>query len=251
MSRPDAPASERKHGLVGDLFAHEVGQRRLGGRDQIVRLVRIGLEQVLRELRQLTCAEHGVLADQEGRADLDIAVRLRLVVQHELAERAFEPGEVAFQHHETRARHARGRLEVHHAEGGAEIDVVLGRGVEPPGRDRRAVGPARSLDVAGLVHAGRDVVGRQVGQPRQDVLEPGAGAALGLILGVDLAFKSLDLGHQDPGKRLVLLGLGLADLLGELVTPGLRRLEGGLRRAEFGVETQDFLQLFGRILDPA
>ena len=78
VSRPAAPASERKQGvsavkrsgsvgLVEDLLAHEVGQADLGGRDQPAAVG--GAEQVLGELGQLAGAEQRLVAHQQRRRD--------------------------------------------------------------------------------------------------------------------------------------------------------------------------------------
>ena len=47
-------------------------------------------ELIFSKLRQLRSAEHGVVAHEQWRVDLGIAVLARMQVEHELGERAFE-----------------------------------------------------------------------------------------------------------------------------------------------------------------
>ena len=68
--------AQRQVGLVEDLAPVQVGQRHLGGRDQVV-VETLELEQVLLELRQLAGADEGVAVDDERRQDLAVAVLAR------------------------------------------------------------------------------------------------------------------------------------------------------------------------------
>ena len=121
VSRPAAPASERKQGVSAvkrsgssasaqDLLADDVGQADLGGRDQPAAVG--GLEQVLGELGQLAGAEHRLVADQQRRHDLLVAVLARQPVEHELAERAVEPRRRAAHQREARAGERHAGLEI-------------------------------------------------------------------------------------------------------------------------------------------
>ena len=162
-----------------------------------------------------------------------IAVLAGLDVEHELAERPFQPGEFAAQDHEARAGHARGGLEIHQAQRRAQIDMVLGV------LDGEGLAPATHLDITLFVLAGRHVGGRQVRQGRHQGLqglEPGA-----LQIGQlgDRALQLFDLGHDGGGGRLVLLSLGHADQLGGLVAAALRGLQLGLAGAQLDVQLQD------------
>ena len=60
-------------------------------------------ELVLGELRQLPGAEQRLVAHQKRRADLGIAMLGRVRVEHELAERPFEPRQRAIEQGEARA----------------------------------------------------------------------------------------------------------------------------------------------------
>ena len=104
VSLPDAPASERKQGVSAVRRSgssssavicsrDQVGQRHLGGGDQPAAVG--GVEQVLGELRQLAGAEHRLVAHQQRRRDLGVAVLLGLDVEHELAERPLQPRQLA------------------------------------------------------------------------------------------------------------------------------------------------------------
>jgi hypothetical protein len=54
-----------------------------------------------------------VVAHQQRRLDFGIAVLGRVQVEHELAERAFQPGKLALEHGEARAGDLGGALEIH------------------------------------------------------------------------------------------------------------------------------------------
>ncbi|MNT10538.1 hypothetical protein D3C72_1453740 [compost metagenome] len=104
-----------RHLVLGqNLLTHEVGQGDFGRGDQQM-LARA--EQVFLELRKLAGAEHGVVLDHVGRRDFEVAVRARLQVQHELADGAFQPGQLALQHGEARTGHLGRGLEVQQAHG--------------------------------------------------------------------------------------------------------------------------------------
>ncbi len=160
-----------------------------------------------------------------------------LQVQHELAERPLQPRELSLQHHEPGAGDPRGGFEVHQPETRAQVHVVLGR------RDGEGLAPAAHLDIAALVLARRHILGRQVRKGGQEV-EQGFGARL-LDLGLfgDLRLEQFDLGHQVGGAGLVLLGLGHADQLGDVVPARLGRLQSGLGRAKLSVDRQNRIGL--------
>ena len=97
MSLPCEPASERKHGVCADvaarhvavfddLVAHQVGQRHLGGRDQ-VEIGTFEAEQVFPELGQLPGAVQAVGIDHVGHIGLGVAVLDGVRVEHELGQR--------------------------------------------------------------------------------------------------------------------------------------------------------------------
>ena len=65
-----------------------------------------GPELVVAELRQLRRAEHRLVAHEDRWRHLGVAVLAGVEIEHELAERTFEPGQLPLQHHEAGARHA-------------------------------------------------------------------------------------------------------------------------------------------------
>ena len=94
------------------------------------------------------------------------------------------------------------------------------------------------LDIAVLVGAVRHVVERQVGDLREFLIEF---VAKFFLLGLQRRqrdFKLVHLGHQLLRRGLVLFLLGLADFLRRGITPRLRLLELGDRRAALLVERQ-------------
>ena len=126
VSRPAAPASARKQGvsavqpqrqlfLGDDLLAHQVGQRAPR---------RWGSASGRRWCWNRSSANFGSWpvpktassSHQQRRRDLGVAVLAGLQVEHELAERALQPRQLALQHHEARAAHPGGGLEVHQAQ---------------------------------------------------------------------------------------------------------------------------------------
>ena len=117
VSRPAAPASERKHGVSAvkrsgsssaaqDLLADDVGQADFGSGDQPAAVG--GLEQILGEFGELAGAEHRLVAHHQRGDDFLITVIARQYVEPELAERAVEPRCRAAHQREARAgeRHA-------------------------------------------------------------------------------------------------------------------------------------------------
>ncbi len=162
-----------------------------------------------------------------------------LQVEHELAERSLQPGQLAFERHEPGAGHPRGGLEVHQAERLAQLDVVLGR-VQPPGGQGRRIAEAvgLDLDIAVFVGAGGHAIGGQVGQAGQAFLQFRADPALRLETRGDVALQRFDLEHQPLGLVLVLAAFGLTDLLGGLVAARLGVLQGGLDGPQFRIQSE-------------
>src|SRR5690606_19090651 len=99
------------------------------------------MKQVIFELRKLACSEHSGIFDQEWRSAFGVARLNRLPVDHELAERAFEPRHLAFEESEARARHFGRGFEVEPERGG-EVGMFLWAEIEAA---RRA--PPRNLDI--------------------------------------------------------------------------------------------------------
>ncbi|MNS80444.1 hypothetical protein D3C72_1141230 [compost metagenome] len=169
----------------------------------------------------------------------------RLQVQHELADGAFQTGQLALQHGEARTGHPGGGFKVQQAHGLAQIGVILGR-------SRRAgFAPLQDFEVVVLVGAVRHVGGGQVLQPGQQVAQFGALGGFGLARLGDLGFQRLDLGLQPVGLGHVLLAHGGADGLGGGVALGQGFLPPGLGGAQVHVQRQNAGHDVGGVLHPA
>ena len=192
-----------------------------------------GPELILLELRQLRRAEHGVVAHQHRRLDLDIAVFGRVQVEHELFERAREAGERPLQHDEARARELGGDVEVHQAQRLAELEM-LARLVHPS--EFRPDAPAAHLDVAGLVLAVGNVVERQVGNFCERGLERRARLALDRLEFRHGRLEAGDLRLEVVRRLDVLARHGRADLLRSRVAALLGALQVENRQTPLLVE---------------
>src|SRR5204863_6241594 len=123
-------------------------QWHLGGGNQVEGTAALGLdglEELLLELRQLAGPDHRFRVDQVGDPDLLVARRLgvpRVQVEHELNERALEPGAPTPQHGEAGPGEARAPLEVEDPQDLPDLPVRARWESEPPG-----LPPAADLDV--------------------------------------------------------------------------------------------------------
>ncbi len=179
------------------------------------------------ELRQLAGAEQDVVADQERRAHLEVAVLVGLQVEHQGGERPLEPRHLPGQRDEAGAGELGGAAEIH-AERGADLIVLLGREVEPAG-----LAPAPQLDVGALIGAVRHVVGERVGEERQLGLERVGARAHEVLVELDLALELGDLGDHRVGAAAP--GAQAPDLARERVAARLALLQPGLQRPDRGV----------------
>ncbi|MCY1355577.1 hypothetical protein D9M69_420070 [compost metagenome] len=217
---------------VEDFPGDDVGQRHLGGRDQ----VEVGLafaadlEQILLELRQLAGALQRRRLHQVRGVGLLVAVLGDVQVDHELRQRAVQTGDRPAQQGETRARQLGGGLEVQPAVLLAEGDVVLDREIE----GARAA-PTAHFDVVVLVVAERHRLVRQVGNVQHQAVQLGLDRLQLALAGLQLAAHALDLGHQR--RDVLATGLGLPDGLGAAVAFGLQLLGAGLHRLALRLET--------------
>ena len=160
--------------LVGrqDLVAGQRGERHLGGGDgpQVVPLEVVG---VVDELGQVTGADHGVGEHQRRRPHL--LVEVGVAIERQLAQRPHEAGPQPAVHHEHRARHLHGPLDVEDPELGTDVPVRdplvlgVGVGVVPDLADDHVVVGAGAVGAVGggqvgdaeqqLAEGGRDLVG--------------------------------------------------------------------------------------------
>ena len=159
-----------------------------------------------------------------------------LHVQHEGGECAFEARELAFQQHKARTAHLGGRLEIHHAEGLAEIGMVLH--LEIIGF---RLAPAGLLDIAVFVLAFGHFIQRDVRQAIEQIVEQLAGGFFLLASGLD---RVLGVGHdlaQALELRLITRGFGPADQLGGLVAQLFGFLLVGHSRADGAVMRKNII----------
>src|SRR5205814_2499688 len=112
-------------------------------------------------------------------------------VEHEIGQRALEPGPETVIHRKPRSRDFGGSLKIQDAERRAQVPVSLGFEVELP-----RLAPASYLLVVLGPTAHRDACGRYVGNVLQELAKAGLG---GLDLGVetfDFLLELLHLGDQ-------------------------------------------------------
>src|SRR5258708_16215621 len=112
-----------------DLVAHEVGHRVLRRGYQIEVAVP-DLEQIALELGEARHPVCAVAGNQVRNIDLDIAMLAGMDVEHELRDRAMQPGDLTAHHYEPAAGDLRARCEVQPMEAFAYVDVVLGGKIE-------------------------------------------------------------------------------------------------------------------------
>ena len=209
--------------LVQDLVAMDVGQRHLGGGDQ-VEVEALDLEQVFLELGQVAGADQAEVVDQEGRQHFAVTVLGRVHVEHELDQHALQLGQSVEIEGEARAGDLGGALEIE-AGGPFAQFPVRPRGEAEPGFFPPA---AHDFVVPGIL-AHRDRVMEQVGDVQQKFLER-------RFHGLQLAFVAGDQLGQLDGLQLQLAGAGAAffldaGLLGQAVFPALQLLAFGQQPA--------------------
>ena len=107
----------------------QVDQGHLPGRDEVAR-VRLDVEEVLLELRELAAADQAVPLHQERRQHLGVAVLPGVKVEHEGGERPLQARAQPHVGHEARAGQLGAALEVENPELGADVPVVPGFEVE-------------------------------------------------------------------------------------------------------------------------
>ncbi len=189
---------------------------------------------IVHEFRQLRRAEHGGVAHHQRRADLGVAMRAGMQIEHELPERAFHARQPLLQHHKTRAGQFGGQLEIHHAERLAQFEMLLGlEGVIA------LLAVRVMLDILAGIGAVRHIVERQIGNLRELDVERGDGTLFLSLHRRNRRLELCDLRHQFRGGRLVFLRLGLADILRSRVAPRLRLFEFGDERAPRFVELDE------------
>ena len=148
-----------------------------------------------------------------------------------------QAGDVAAQESKPRARKFRAGFEIH-AQRRADIGMFPGFEIELALR-----APLVLLDIVGFIRTLRHVVGRQIRQDIQQVLQFFPGSALGLFPFGHRSLDFGDLGLECLGLLLVAPAHRLADGLGRFVAAALRLLDPGRGLALLGVECDDAVGL--------
>ena len=91
---------------------------------------------------------------------------IRVQIEHELRQRPLQPRQLALEHHETRAGHARRRLEIHQAERLAEFKMLFRLEIQ-----RRLFADLADFDIVVLIRARRHVRQRTVGNRGEFLLQ--------------------------------------------------------------------------------
>ncbi len=147
----------RQFNLAHNALAHEVSEWHFGGRDHVMPLPR--LVQILLELGELSGAEQAVTAHHHRRRDFEIAFLLRMHIEHEGRQRAFQPGNLAAGHDEPRTGDFCRRLEIHQSHSLAKLIMLLRIEIE-----RRNIANPAQLDILRLVRAVGHVRIQNIGQ---------------------------------------------------------------------------------------
>ena len=183
-----------------------------------------GGELIVLEFRQLSGAEHRLIAHQNRRIDFLIAVLFDVQIEHELGQRPLKPRQSALEHDKTRARHARRRFEIHQPQGFADLEMLPG--LETCGK-RGLFADATQLDIVILVGAKRNAVQRRVGDGGEFALQRGDRFAL---LRLDFAHVDFEFAHfrlERIDLRLIAGFHRLTDFLRSGIASFLRRLRLG------------------------
>ena len=230
--------------LLENLFAMNVRDRRLGGRDEIQlshrRLVLPFLNGVrlVLELWELPDAHHALAPHNVGRRDLRVAVLRRVKIEEKLNQRAFQPGTPVRVEEKPAPRKLRATSEIDQLELLADLGVRLG--LE---RQRRFVTPGADHWVFSSGAAKGDFGVWQIRKTEQNGIESGfhfgdlfvehcdAVADLASLLFAGLRFLDFFLAHQR------------ADLFGDLVALGFKLLDLHQCPATLFIKVEDFRNL--------
>ena len=156
-------------------------------------------------------------------------------VEHELAERPFEPRQGAGEDDEARAGNLGGALEIHLAHRLAELVMLLR--VEG---EVALVAMAAHFHIGVLVGADRHAVEGQVRQDRKRVLQFGVEPAAIVFLVLHGRLDRRDFGLELLGELSVLGAERFADFLGGSVAALLQRLQFADQFAALAVDLQEF-----------
>ena len=230
VSRPAAPASARKQGvsavhrdrqarLLDDRLAHQIGERHLGGRNEPAAVGACGTDH-RRTWAAGRCRTWSPSRTSSGRIDLAIAVLAGLQIEHELAKRPFQAGELSLQDDETCARQLGRGLEVHQAQRLAELEMLLRREGE-----RTAARHGGGLRDCGSASGPSGTSSRgRLGMTLSASVTAAVARRSLLLDRLDPALQRADLSLQLLGLRPIARAHGCGDLLRGGIAAGLRFL---------------------------
>ena len=211
--------SERERIGGYDLVAHKVGQRNLGGRDQIhpifVRRSTLGHpEQVILEFWQLAGAHQRLAIDDIRHVTLEVAMFGRVQVEHPLRQRAVKARNVSAQRMEPGPRKLGRNVKLDATDRSADIDVVARFKSKLSWRPH-----ASKLHVLCLRRADRHARVRQVRYFEQPIAQTGLDDAEFAFESLDLVAETGDFGQRNC--RILSAAFGSADFPGDGIAPGL------------------------------
>ncbi len=206
----------------------EVGQRDLGGRDE-VQVALLHFEQIGLELGELAGSEESIGAHEKRRQHLDIAVLFGMEIEHELDERPLEPCAGTHQNGETRPRDLRRPVEVQNSQSRSDVPV----GFRLEGEVSR-LSPATDLLVRGLVRSHGDALVGKVGKALDDPLA----VRLDLFRALFFVLDELRGATELEPERLRLLFLPVLHESADVLRFGLVLVAHG---AQLGLEPLPFL----------
>ena len=206
-----------------NVVAVEVRDRHLGRRNQ-PEIVDLAMVEILGKLRKLAGSGHRRGIDYERRKHFGVALLLAMHIQHVLDQRTLKLGALAKENRETRTRELHAARKVEDAQLLADGDVIenLIGGIVP-------FADSAHDDIRFAVHAGGDLLGRDVGNHQQRIAQTGFDCG---EFAVDLGDAVAHLAHLLLGGRDVAAFLGdLADLLRRGIPLSLERFRLGDKRA--------------------
>ena len=239
----------RQFAGLEQLFAVDVGDRRLGGGDEVKFAAALLVESLLHhvglvlELGELADADHAVVADHEGRRHLGVAVLVHVQVKQVLDQRPLEPCAPAAVKQEAAAGELGAAREVHQPEAFAKLGVRLRFEIEV-----RLLAPMAKFHVVLLAGTGRDAGVREVGQAQQNVAQLGVGLGGLAVQRGNLVADVAHLGFFGLGLVGFFLAHERANFLRGGVAPGLEILDGGDGFTALGVKPHDVVHLGGKFL---
>src|SRR5439155_25244325 len=124
-ARPVGDVARRQLTAIDDLIAMKAGQRYLAGGDEIQIPVARDLEQIRLELGQMAGALQRGGVGHERRLDFTVRVLARVEIQHEVDQRAFQPGPGTAQDRKSRTGNSARALEIEDAERWTEVPMRL------------------------------------------------------------------------------------------------------------------------------